>query len=170
MQAGTNYIYILFAVAYAVYSIIKAGKKVTANRPTIDKDQGQSPAVKPPTESPIPNAGDDMKKMLQDLLGGSPEEKTPEAHPDNSRELRPQPVFERPKHQQPVPHHMEHTKTVSHTFDKAKAQAIQEKHVDKPKTVPKKIFAESTADNETTPDFDIRQAIIYSEILKRPEY
>jgi hypothetical protein len=165
MQAGTNYIYILFAIGYAVYSIVKAAKKVTANRPTINKDREESPTVKPPAGSPIPQPGDDMRKMLEDLLGGKQEEGIPEAAIP-----KPKPVFEKPKHQQLVPHHMERAKTASHSFDKEKA-AVQEKQVtEKPKVVPKKIIAEPVMEAEPIPDFDIRQAVIFSEILKRPEY
>ena len=76
-----NYLYIIFAVVYVIYSIIKAGKKVTQNRPTIDKKPQASPTtIQPPTASPVPhpNSGDELKKMLEDLLGGGSEEEMPE--------------------------------------------------------------------------------------------
>ena len=62
MHAAQNYIYIIFAVAYAIYSMVKAGKKATQNRPTIDKQPEQSPTVQPPTPPPIPQQ--DFKKMF----------------------------------------------------------------------------------------------------------
>src|ERR1035437_10394086 len=76
MHASTNYIYIIFPVIYVIYSIIKAGKKVTQNRPTIDKQQQAQPTVQPSTATQPPQQ--DFKKMLEDLLGGVREEKIPE--------------------------------------------------------------------------------------------
>ena len=179
MQASTNYIYIIFAVVYVIYSIIKAGKKVTQNRPTIEgqplpKDSaGQpSPTVQPPTATPLPQQ--DFKKMLEDLLGGVPEEKIP------------QPQV--PKVQAPV-HKPEPVKiTIRHTPKRETAAVPREKPLSaKPANLAektshpqfyetaKKVFAEPVAVEEAGPDnyredIDIRQAIIYSEILKRPNW
>jgi hypothetical protein len=159
MESGKNYIYILFAIGYAIYSIIKAGKKANANRQSTEKQSQETPAVNPPVSSSVPKPGEDMRKMLEDLLGGPRDEKTPEV------------VLPKPKHKQPVPYHMEHAKIVSHSFDKVKTPVVPEKQVmDKPKIVPQKVAAEPAVEQSAAPDFDIRQAIIFSEILKRPQY
>ncbi len=168
MHASTNYIYIIFAVAYAIYSIVKAGKKVTANRPNIDKQPEQSPTVKPPASSPVPNQGDEMKKMLEDLFGGrqEAEEKIPEKEIPKPKP-QPQHHPEKQRHPQPVSHHLEHAKATPHAFDKEKLQAT---HAKPPAAKPQKVLMKSAVEEEVEADFDIRQAIIYSEILKRPEY
>lgn len=170
MQAGPNYIYIIFAIGYVIYSIVKAAKKVTANRPTIDNKPEQSQTVKPPTSTPVSDTGEDMRKMFEELMGVPKEEKIPTSPPTPLPRERGA-ESPGPRHPQPVPHHVEHAKVVSHAFDKAKAQAKTEKPVaEKPKIIPKKAPAEPIIEQEAAPDFDIRQAIIFSEILKRPEY
>jgi hypothetical protein len=162
MQARTNYIYILFAIAYFVYTIIKAGKKSTAKRSTTVNQPEQSPSVKPPVASTPPVQGVDLKKMLEELMGGTPGQDTPEEPlPQKTRQRKPE----------PVPHHLEHQKNVSHTFDKAKSSVAYPNPVaEKPKAAPRKVVAEAVVEEEANMDFDVRQAIIFSEILKRPEY
>ena len=177
MQASTNYIYIIFAVAYAVYSIIKAGKKVTASRPTTtttsepqaeqttsSQKKDEFKPVQPPTATPVPefNPGGEIKKILEDLLGGKPDEKNPEVKVPKSNQ----------KHSSTKPpHHIEHPKIISQPIEKAKPKSVQNEHlVSKPQAVSKKVIAESIIEEEPEVDFDFRQAVIYSEILKRPEY
>src|ERR1051326_1157546 len=81
MHAATNYIYIVFAVLYIIYSIIKAGRKAVQQKPS-EKGTEPSSTVKPPTSAPLPQPGselgDDMKKMLEEILGKKPEIKIPE--------------------------------------------------------------------------------------------
>ncbi|MBI4947173.1 MAG: hypothetical protein HY840_12330 [Bacteroidetes bacterium] len=162
MQAGTNYIYILLTVAYVIYSIIKAGKKVTQNRPTIDP-QPQSPLpVHPPVEKQAPQQ--DFTKMLEEILGGgAPEEKIPE----------PQVIQPKP---QPVAIKLQPTKIVTHSEKKEKITPShlhpknQKEEIKYQKATAKKVVAESVAVEEPEFNFDIREAIVYSEILKRPNW
>lgn len=165
MQAGTNYIYIIFAVVYVIYSIIKAGKKVTKNRPTVNKQPQSSPTVRPPVASPIPqnNSGDDLKKMLEDLLGGGSQEEIPERPVVVSR---PHPVAEKPR---PVKITSNTTRKIQQSEQPAKQKETVPAFTPHPEVVQKgniPVFQEE----ESGVDFDIRQAVIYSEILKRPEY
>ena len=175
MHAAQNYIYIVFAVIYIIYSIIKAGKKATKNRPTTAPDpssqkQDEFKPVQPPTASPLPDLGVDMKKMLEDLLGGGSEEKIPE---HQAPRPQPQPLSERPQpvkistHSPPKEKLITaHTKSFSAkpkiTSDKAPFIKYSE--------ISQKVFAEPIIEEESGVDFDIREAIIYSEILKRPQY
>ena len=154
MHATTNYIYIIFAVVYVIYSIIKAGKKVTKNRPTIDQQPQSSPTVQPPIEKQPPQQ--DFKKMLEDLLGGTQEEKIPEPQ---VIQPKPQPVAIKP---QP-------TKIVTHSEKKEKI-IPSHLHSKNPKEMPKKVFDEQVVVEEAEANFNFREAVIYSEILKRPEY
>ncbi|MFI5164624.1 MAG: hypothetical protein ACHQHP_05190 [Bacteroidia bacterium] len=170
MHAAQNYIYIIFAVLYIIYSIVKAAKKVTQNRPTIDKQPQQSPAVKPPTASPLPEQTKeiDFKKLLEDLLGGNPEEKNPEPKiPEPSRiSEKPQPVkihAQVPKKEQPS------YQSLKHVSEKPKITSDKISLTKHPHAAPK-VFTEPVVEEEQEVDFDIRQAVIYSEILKRPEY
>jgi hypothetical protein len=167
-----NYLYIIFAVVYVIYSIIKAGKKVTKNRPTIEKQPQQSygqpaPTVRPPTASPVPehNSGEELKKMLEDLLGGGAEEDIPEKKiviPQS------QPVYEKPrpvkitspipKKEKPVPYKTSPNVAAAHPVFTAHPEIVQ------------KAFTELAPEEESTIDFDIRKAVLYSEILKRPNW
>ena len=180
MQASTNYIYILFAVAYAVYSIIKASKKITANRPTSSgnptSETGQSKdelrPVRPPTATSVPqySPGEELKKMLEDLMGGTKEKKVPEVQAPKSKQQIPS---GKPKYGQTRSHHhsTEYPKITSQSLEKEKPKSVPEEHLpDKSAKVSKKVFTVPVVEEKLESDFDIQQAIIYSEILKRPEY
>ena len=91
MHASTNYIYIVFAILYVIYSIIKAGKKASQQKP-VPKKTEPAPTVRPPTSSPLPNPGDNMKKMLEGILGKKPELKIPE------KQNKSQPVLVKTQH------------------------------------------------------------------------
>lgn len=161
-----NYLYIIFAVVYIIYSIVKAGKKVKQNRPTIDKTSRPSPTVQPPVSSPAPQheSGDELKKMLEELLGGGEEEEIPEkpvASPVPSvipHKPAPKPVYQAARKEKqvedtskqkatlPVPGFHAHPEIIRQAFTGQEPEEVEEI------------------------DFDIRQAVIYSEILKRPSY
>jgi hypothetical protein len=163
MQAETNYIYIIFAVVYVIYSIIKASKKVTKNRPVIDKKPSSSPTVNPPTSSPLPenNSGDDLKKMLEDLLGGGgDEEEIPEKPVVMPKTIHAQ------ERQHPV---TTHPGTIAKDKHQVKQTVPATTFVAHPEVV-EKASVPVLQEEEAGVDFDIRQAVIYSEILKRPEY
>jgi hypothetical protein len=171
MYASTNYIYIIFAVIYVIYSIIKAGKKVTNNRPTIDQQPNSQPTVQPPTATSPPQQ--DFKKMLEDLLGGVPvrqeerpptvsgEEKIPTSHP------KPQPV-------KISIHHKPKKETATASQDKpfpAKPHKVSHsQHYEAAKKVFEEPVVVEEAADSLRDGFDIREAVIYSEILKRPDW
>lgn len=159
-----NYLYIIFAVVYVIYSIIKAGKKVTQNRPTINKQPQSSPTVEPPASSPAPemNGGEEFKKMLEDLLGGGSQEEIPEKQVVQPKPqvipAKPAKIFSSvPMKERPVTHQ-----------SKPKAVSPAPAFVAHPEIV-QKVFIDPVPEEESI-DFDIRQAVIFSEILKRPQY
>jgi len=170
MHAETNYIYIVFAVLYIIYSIVKAVRKNAQQKPAPTKSQ-PSPTVQPPTASPLPKQKpeDDFKKMLEDLMGGNPEVKIPDTQ---IPKVKPQPVFIKPQPAKIATHHPRKEKlTTSHAkfiSAKPKTTSASTPFVSHPEIV-QKTFAEPD-EEEATIDFDIRHAIIYSEILKRPQY
>lgn len=162
-----NYIYIIFAVVYVIYSIIQAGKKANKNRPTINKEsipqQPYGQPVQPPTARPVPehNPGDELKKMLEDLLGGGEEVAIPQRHVE-----------------MPIPEPVIAPKPSANFLKKEKKAAYQTKKTEAytppafvahPEIV-MNTFPELAPVEEGAIDFDIRQAIIYSEIMKRPQY
>lgn len=168
MRADINYIYILLAVLYVIYSIVKASKKASQQKPATQNQKPQpSSTVQPPTASPLPKQKpeDDFKKMLEDLLGGAPEIEIPEKQIPKEK---PQPVFIKPEPSKIVTHAKKIKATPSHTPSKTKEK--EKPFLAEEKAAPKKLFAEIIAEEEPEIDFDIRQAIIYSEILKRPQY
>ena len=172
MQAEQNYIYILFAALYIIYSIVKAVKKNSQPPPVPQKKPGQpAPTVQPPVSSPAPNPGDEMKKMLEELLGGSPEVDVPEKQVVKPRV---QPVSSRPAPAKIAPHHPKKEKLTTQPIKPlASKQAVtaERTHFVSHPELTQKAFAETQITEEETPvDFDIRQAVIYSEILKRPQY
>ncbi|MEK6614721.1 MAG: hypothetical protein AABZ32_01215 [Bacteroidota bacterium] len=173
MQASTNYIYIIFAVLYVIYSVIKASKKAQQKSTTQNQKPQPSSTVQPPTASPLPKQKpeDDFKKMLEDLLGGAPEIKIPE------RQI---PKVE----SQTIPIKPHPVKISTHSPQKEKVITAPTKPFSiKPKITSEKVpfikhsesapkvFAEPMHEEESGVDnFDIREAIIYSEILKRPNW
>ena len=194
MQAGTNYIYIVFAVLYVIYSIIKAGKKTARQKPATQKRE-PDPTVHPrlpskeimdggqdPTASPLPqsNPGDDLKKMLEELLGGVPEIKTTEKQPDPDREQKPEPAKIKPQPAKIVTHAQKIKAAPSHIPSPKGKASPKTKEEEKTflsgeKKISKKVFTQAAVgaeqDSDADPeDFDIRRAVIYSEILKRPEW
>src|SRR5437868_1074691 len=76
MHAAQNYIYIVFVILYIIYSIVKAVKKASGQNPETKMPEPAS-TVRPPATPPVPNTGDAMKKMLEDLLG-VPRENAPD--------------------------------------------------------------------------------------------
>ena len=162
MHAATNYIYIVFAIIYIIYSIIKAGKKATQQKPLQKKSEG-APTVKPPTSSPFPQPGDDMKKMLEEILG---KKNIPDTNP---LPTKPQPIPVKPAPKKIIVPEKKVKAVHSHTPSKRKEAPVP--FLQKEKQVPPKFFSvEAVKIEEQEIDFDIREAIIYSEILKRPEY
>lgn len=158
-----------------IYSVFKAGKKVVKNRPTIEgqslpkESTEQSPTtVQPPTASPLPQQ--DFKKMLEDLLGGAPEEKNPEPKAFQPKQ---QPIALKPLRKESVG---QPTKIVTQSAKKEKIvlpHATAKNHKEEIKLTKEKtakISTEPVVMEETGFNFDIREAIIYSEIMKRPEY
>ena len=166
MHAAQNYIYIVFAVLYIIYSIIKATKKASQQKSVTQNQKPQSsPTVQPPTVSPTPNPGDEMKKMLEDFLGGNPEVKIPEKQ---IPKLKPQPISIKPLPAKIITHAKKEKAIASHI--PSKTQKPEKPFLTGDQYVSKKKFIESEVEEEPVIDFDIRQAIIYSEILKRPQY
>ncbi len=167
MKADTNYLYILFAVVYVIYSIIKAGKKVTKNRPTIDKNPQAPPASRPtqPPSAPETNSGDELKKMLEELLGGGAEE---EQHEPEVIRPKPTVVYEKPQPKK-VPANFSHKEKKTSSPARPNVATPAHAFVAHPEIV-KKAFVEPVQEETADVDFDIREAVIYSEILKRPQY
>ena len=156
---------------YVIYSIVKAGKKVSQNRP------GQNTKPVPPvsshpaeTYSPPPKKEDDLKKILEDLLGEMPEVKIPEKQ---KPQPKPSQVFSKPAPAKIVPKHPKKEKLVTRyakPVTPKKSLSAESPHFVSHPEVVQKAFQENVIEEEVSVDFDIRQAVLYSEILKRPQY
>ncbi len=190
MHAAQNYIYILFAVLYIIYSLVKAVKKnakhppVSSSNPPAQKKDEYKP-VQPPVSSPAPDPGEDIRKMLEQVLGRNQESKAPEkktvASKQHTGQLKTPPKLTRQQWAtKETPTSRDDEKKSFHKDRKEKADLAHktEMHHRSERTflsgeqvLPKKVFSEmAIADEETAVDFDFRQAVIYSEILKRPQY
>lgn len=153
-KSAQDFIYILFAIVYIIYSVIKAGKKVAKNRPTVDT----KPKPVSPPASPQPQPNEDFKKVMEEMFGKLPEPKVS------------QPQVQKPKPQissakpQPV-------KIKTHVPVK-ESRVLGTKTVKplSPQPHPSLIKTETTEVEEEVVDFDFRKAIIFSEILKRPNW
>ena len=168
MHASTNYIYIAFAILYVIYSIIKASKKTTQQKTETIKPE-QHPTVQPPVAPPIPQKqpGDDLKKMIEDLLG-VPQQNTPPPQPAMDHNTKPEPLKIKPQPAKIVLHEKKERAVPSHIPSKTKETA--KPFLTGEKKASPKVLQEVVAEEEQTEDFDIRRAVIYSEILKRPEW
>ncbi len=165
-----SYVYIIFAVIYVIYSIIKAGKKVSQNRPQQTSKPVPSAASRPADTYAPPKKEDDLKKMLEDLLGEVPEIKIPERQ---KPQPKPQPVFSKPAPAKIAPHHPKKEKLTSQPAKPLatakKAAPVTPHFVSHPEIV-QKAFTEISVEETSPIDFDIREAVIYSEIMKRPNW
>jgi len=167
-----NYIYIVFAVIYVIYSIIKASKKAQQKPSKPNQKPQASPTVQPPTASPLPKQKpeEDFKKMLEDLMGEVPEIKIPDKQIPKPK---PQSATAKPAPAKIAPHHPKKEKLTAAEakFVSAKTKTTSEStpFVSHPEIL-QQDFSNAVVEEESGMDFDIRQAIIYSEILKRPQY
>lgn len=167
-----NYIYIVFAVIYVIYSIIKASKKAQQKPSAQNQKPNPSSTVQPPADSPLPKQKpeDDFKKMLEDLMGEVPEIKIPNKQIPKPK---PQPVSAKPPPAKIAPHHPKKEKLTAAAakFISAKPKTASDSipFVSHPEILQKGLTAE-VVEEESGEDFDIRQAVIYSEILKRPNW
>jgi hypothetical protein len=153
-----NYGPIIFAVIYIAYSIIKAGKKVTGNRPVIEKRPQSPPVVQPPVARPAKDSGGEIRKMLEDLMGVPSGQIAEKKAPAKPQRVPVQKASYVPRKEKQESYSMQ-----------PEEMAPAAEFVSHPEVL-RKAFTENAQEEETGVDFDIRQAIIYSEILKRPEY
>ncbi len=152
-----NYLYIIFAVVYVIYSMIKAGKKANANKPTIQPSS--KPSNHPTAEKPRQKTKD-LKDILEDLLDINPPQSVPAPVEVKSIPKK------KPKVVTPfLTSEMERTANNK----KWKAEATTSAKDFKSKKI--NPIQELTTEEETSDfEFDAKTAIIYSEILKRPQY
>lgn len=150
---------------------------MSKNRPTVSQNppsqnREEYKPVQPPAASPLPDTGNEIKKMLEDLLGGAPEVKIPE---EQVPQIKPQPVSIKPQPAKISTHAKKEKALVSHSPSKTQKAGAKSFLTGEKLVTSKKIFIEPELEEESASDsyrddFDIRQAIIYSEILKRPQY
>lgn len=158
-----DYIYILLAVVYILYSIIRGAKKVSKNRPTVSE---KKPVPQPaPQRKPVTEPGEDFKKILEEFLG-TPSADTLTTAEKNIPKPVPQPAKILPRiREKAKPKTVQPSPFLDTDIKKTKKSAETHHHITQ------KIFSEPVVAEETpSVDFDIRQAIIFSEILKRPQY
>jgi hypothetical protein len=184
MHAEQNYIYIVFAVLYIIYSIVQAarkGKKQKQAAAPPNKTGQRAQTVRPPASEPAPHSGDDIKRMLEDLLGGSPEVPVPEKQAANPRPVQASKEFPsgRGLSGQPAAAMREPAKLASAHSRREKRVTpapipfIKEESphfISHPEIVQQVFAPVEVKEEEAAVDFDIRQAVLYSEILKRPQY
>ena len=146
MKADTNYIYIILVMVYIIYNIIKAGKKAAKNRPVVVAKNPQQTDTDMPAnpKNPQPTAEEEFKKIMEQMLGKLPEMPKKQIH--------------QPKHQQAK---------ITHALPIEKILPQKTKHLSDRQNAP---MQQSLVLQEQKPiiDFDLRQAIIFSEILKKP--
>lgn len=165
MSGDTDYIYIILAIAYVIYSIIQAGKKVSKNRPTVTK-KSEPTTVHQPKPQP-PKEEDTFKKIFEELFGEIPKVEVPEEQATPSKH---QPVEEKPAPAKIMQkQHINQklgSKEKKEPFIKEKPQ---EEFTHRPELI-QMAFANTHQEETIETDFDIRQAVIHSEILKRPNW
>lgn len=161
-----NYLYILFAIGYMIYSFVKAGQKHRQNKP----GSAPPPTASKPADDPI----EEWKKILQDAR----------------KESQAKPAAQPPPKPSPAPVVQQKKKRVSLIREKRKAAAVRpsktpshvlvaEELVAEKLEAPEfhshpelmKAFEESRSTNEDNNfEFDMKKAVIYSEILNRKEW
>lgn len=168
MHADTDYIYIILALAYIIYSIIRAGEKISKNRPTVTRKTEPSTVQQPQSQSPKEKEEDTFKKVFEELFGEIPEVKNPE---EPAAPPMPEPVEVKSAPAKIIPKHPPKRQLISKEKKEPflKVEKSEEGFTHHPELV-QMAFAETQQEETVETDFDIRQAVIYSEILKRPNW
>ena len=117
--------------------------------------------MQPPVERPVSenSGGEDLKKMLEDLMG-IPQEEIPK-----KEAVKPVPVVHADKRAAHVP-----KKEKQVVYEAMHKEPVHSTVFPIHPKVALQVAVEAAPEEEAVIDFDIRQAIIYSEILKRPQY
>jgi len=156
-----------------------------AESPSASREKEEFKPVQPPVTGPVPefNPGGELKKMLEDLLGGAPVSQDKPVPSFSEEEKIPDTGVPRPhkQHSSGKPakqsrktaasHRTGPAEVVAHSPHKSDLKSDKEEHLaHKSKAVRKEAIPELVAEESLETDFDFRQAIIYSEVLKRPDW
>lgn len=167
--ADTNYIYIILAVLYVIYSIVQAGKKASKGKPPVTNRQ-PPPVQQHETAKPKEEKDDEFKKVLEELFGEIPKVEVPQKQEPAPK---PRPVESKPAPAKIIPKRPKKETLVSKTQPEKANEAVkpQGQFIQHPEVV-QMAFAKELVEEEEVPaiDFDMRQAVIHSEILQRPNW
>ncbi len=181
MDSIGDIIYVIAIVGYIIYSFVSGAKKQKAKRKTVDETTTR------------PDAEPDIRKMLEEMLGKTEQEKPEPAPVYETRKPTIQPVYETQEGQSqegkamnPVDNYefgkyktledeVADEEAVASQYEQFNSLNYSEQtaaHSIAEKEGNKEVVA-SVEEKEIVPffkDFDIEKAIIYSEILKRPAW
>lgn len=159
-----EYIYIILAAVYIIYSIIKAAGKVSKNKPRTSKPQTASRPVQQTQQQPKPKPGDVFKKILDEMLGEIPQVTVPEKQKPKTK--APPQQYIRKERAKIISSQQEtfqelQTKQKAHKISTPVAKQRHHIEISEPIAVP---------EEEPSVEFSVRDAVVYSEILKRPNW
>lgn len=180
MDSIGDIIYVIAIIGYIIYSFVSGAKKQKAKNKPVDQTTTR------------PDAEPDIRKMLEEMLGKTEEEKPEPAPVYESRKPTIQPVYESQEGQSqegkamnPVENYeFGNYKTLEETVDEELEASQYEQfnslnyseqtaaHSIAEKEGVKEVAAGEDEKEVTAfaKDFDIEKAIIYSEVLKRPAW
>ena len=189
MQAAQNYIYIVFVVLYMIYSVIKAGEKAAKQKPVVKDNNPQPVSSSQPqsaqTNIPPQKKEGDFKTILEDMFGGMPNVDADVTKPVQSPSKKvPEKQIPRSKPQSIFSKHNPIKKPAPASFQqKEKTSSVKTPQLPLKQKTPsqstfsitsfadtRNIISEQDVVEEIDFEFDFRQAVIYSEILKRPNW
>lgn len=191
-----TYIYVIAGIVWAIVSIIRAANKKakgTAKPPYTPASQYPKPVA-----GPVSSEEDEIKKILEQLMGKTA---TPPPPPPIPKKYQTQiPQTRMMDHVKPPPVkldvHKEHEDFIKEKKKKSKknleksedyvTSLVQHEYKESPiqqhppgSTSSETTFqnsnqnlsiAENQSGSDLLKDFDLRKAVLYSEIFKRPEY
>lgn len=163
-------IYVLIAVAWLIYNIVKAVRKASEEQKK--KKPQASPAT---TAKPVPRQQDDVKRTLEELMRANRKQAEQARQQEVQRQLQQQkeipakPLYQSQEVLVNEAEHDSESKYNNRTSLYESQEYISEEiaHYDNTETVAQEIAAYQQ-EEETQIDFDLRKALIYSEILRRP--
>jgi len=160
-------LYIFFAIAYFIYSMYKASTKVKDQKSKKSIDPTTQP--KPYTETPSRARPVEQRKTFRDEEARSLEK--PFSYEEDSLKE----IAERVNYEKKFAEEEKKALNLKHSaVDFSKRQQIEHPPFDSDQhdqsKITNEIFTEESDEENIASEFDIKKAIIFSEVLNRPKY
>lgn len=174
MHAEQNYIYILFVILYLVYGFIKARKKTEKDKPVVNKDTNPQPVstINKKEQKRVPSKQKDFTTVLEEVIGKFipiPEDNHDKSVPGDLLK-----EDEKPEHPLIATSLKQAKEKVKFKINKKivyrERESEESEHLGFQESENQNILSDTIVQQGVDDAFDIRNAIISSTIIQRPEW